>query len=428
MRPGSGRAPSPTRRPGRGPAAGALIQAHGERATVGCAPGRWPQRPAPPARRRGSTRGSARWRPAPLGSPPRGRGPRRRAAAPAVTGASGRVHRDRRPRRLALVVEGDETRGELLRVMTVGVHHRPRHRPSRGRDARSPGRRRCERATRGSPAEAAPGRCRWRARSRPGAPPRAPGARPRARTACSPPSRRPASRRCTRRRAVPGVAPRAARMPGTSRLGSRLVYRLPGPSTMRSAERMASTASVAGLDLGGGDPDAPDAARPHDPRLARSWVPSASSAWRVSGTAATGTTCRARPARGWTAGRPPRSRPRCPSGPRSAGCRTHGRQGSSAVAGLVGLRRASTGKRYWSSSVMAGSASASAAMQLRMSPIGGMPSSVRSLPDEPPSSATVTTAVMLLRELLEARAGASRGRCRRRWPRSAGPRASERFW
>ena len=45
---------------------------------------------------------------------------------------------------------------------------------------------------------------------------------------------------------------------------------------------------------------------------------------------------------------------------------------------------------------MAGSASARAAMQLRMSPIGGMPSSSRSLPDDPPSSATVTTAVMLL--------------------------------
>ena len=53
-------------------------------------------------------------------------------------------------------------------------------------------------------------------------------------------------------------------------------------------------------------------------------------------------------------------------------------------------------------SVMVGSASASAAMQLRMSPTGAMPSSWRSLPDEPPSSATVTTAVMLLRRLLQA--------------------------
>ena len=45
---------------------------------------------------------------------------------------------------------------------------------------------------------------------------------------------------------------------------------------------------------------------------------------------------------------------------------------------------------------MAGSVSASASMQFRMSPIGGRPISVRSLPEDPPSSATVTTAVMLL--------------------------------
>ena len=35
-------------------------------------------------------------------------------------------------------------------------------------------------------------------------------------------------------------------------------------------------------------------------------------------------------------------------------------------------------------------------MQLRMSPTGGIPSSVRRTPDEPPSSATVTIAVRLL--------------------------------
>src|SRR4029079_10164632 len=45
---------------------------------------------------------------------------------------------------------------------------------------------------------------------------------------------------------------------------------------------------------------------------------------------------------------------------------------------------------------MSGSASARAAMQLRMSPTGGIPSSSRSAPDEPPSSATVTIAVRLL--------------------------------
>ena len=54
------------------------------------------------------------------------------------------------------------------------------------------------------------------------------------------------------------------------------------------------------------------------------------------------------------------------------------------------------GKRYWRRRVMTGSASARAAMQLRMSPTGAMPSSLRRRPDDPPSSATATTAVMLL--------------------------------
>ena len=76
---------------------------------------------------------------------------------------------------------------------------------------------------------------------------------------------------------------------------------------------------------------------------------------------------------------------------------------------------------------MSGSASASAAMQLRMSPTGGMPSSSRSAPDEPPSSATVTIAVRLPVCSL---------RPRRRVDRPVpppiatirGPRASCRFW
>ena len=54
---------------------------------------------------------------------------------------------------------------------------------------------------------------------------------------------------------------------------------------------------------------------------------------------------------------------------------------------------ASSPKRYWNSSVTSGSASESAAMQLRMSPGGIMSISRRSRPLEPPSSATVTTAV-----------------------------------
>ena len=76
---------------------------------------------------------------------------------------------------------------------------------------------------------------------------------------------------------------------------------------------------------------------------------------------------------------------------------------------------------------MAGSASASAAMQLRMSPTGGTPSCSRSMPLEPPSSATVTTAVMLLLTSLSPRSKVD-------WPvpppmaTMRGPRASERFW
>ena len=66
-------------------------------------------------------------------------------------------------------------------------------------------------------------------------------------------------------------------------------------------------------------------------------------------------------------------------------------------------------------------------MQLRISPTGAMPSSWRSLPDEPPSSATVTTAVMLL--VISFR---PRSRVDRPVPppmaTTRGPRASERFW
>jgi len=76
---------------------------------------------------------------------------------------------------------------------------------------------------------------------------------------------------------------------------------------------------------------------------------------------------------------------------------------------------------------MVGSASARAAMHMRMSPIGAIPSSSRSLPEDPPSSATVTTAVMLLLTSLRPRSSVLR-------PvpppiaTSRGPRASERFW
>ena len=77
--------------------------------------------------------------------------------------------------------------------------------------------------------------------------------------------------------------------------------------------------------------------------------------------------------------------------------------------------------------VIVGSASASAAMQLRMSPTGGTPSSSRSLPDEPPSSATVTTAVMLLLTSLRPRSSVDRP-VPPPMATMRGPRASERFW
>ena len=51
--------------------------------------------------------------------------------------------------------------------------------------------------------------------------------------------------------------------------------------------------------------------------------------------------------------------------------------------------------RYWKSRAISGSASASATMQLRKSPGGSTPSSRRRRPELPPSSATVTMAVML---------------------------------
>ncbi len=64
-------------------------------------------------------------------------------------------------------------------------------------------------------------------------------------------------------------------------------------------------------------------------------------------------------------------------------------------------------------------------MQLRMSPTGGMPSSSRSTPDEPPSSATVTTAVRLLVCSLSPRSsvGQPRAAADRHDPRPAGEEA-----
>ena len=66
-------------------------------------------------------------------------------------------------------------------------------------------------------------------------------------------------------------------------------------------------------------------------------------------------------------------------------------------------------------------------MQFRMSPTGGIPSSSRRAPDEPPSSATVTIAVRLLVCSFIPRRNAERPVP----PPIAtilGPRARNRFW
>ncbi len=66
-------------------------------------------------------------------------------------------------------------------------------------------------------------------------------------------------------------------------------------------------------------------------------------------------------------------------------------------------------------------------MQLRRSPTGGTPSSSRSLPDDRPSSATVTTAVMLLLNSLRPRSSVD-SPVPPPMATILGPRARERFW
>ncbi len=68
----------------------------------------------------------------------------------------------------------------------------------------------------------------------------------------------------------------------------------------------------------------------------------------------------------------------------------------------------SSGNRYLKSRLMTDSSSASATRQLRRSPGGGMPMCRRSRPELPPSSAMVTTAVRLLVCALSPRSSAAR--------------------
>ena len=91
------------------------------------------------------------------------------------------------------------------------------------------------------------------------------------------------------------------------------------------------------------------------------------------------------------------------------------------------LSESSPGKRYCSSSPISGSASARATMQFRMSPTAGMASDSRSRPDDPPSSATVTTAVMLLLYAFSPRSSVDRPVPP---PKATilGPRARNRLW
>ena len=154
-----------------------------------------------------------------------------------------------------------------------------------------------------------------------------------------------------------------------SRLGRMLVYRLPGPSTMSSASAIARSASSDGADVVGREPDALDA---DGARMIGDW-PSTTSRRRAG------------------VERQRRRRDRHDLAAHgedpvhladallevAALDRGHRReqQVADGVPGQAAATRPSApaGKRYWSSSLISGSASASAAMQLRMSPTGGMP-------------------------------------------------------
>ena len=81
----------------------------------------------------------------------------------------------------------------------------------------------------------------------------------RARPGRSRSSRPPGSRRCRRRSAARSPPATASRIAGISRLGRRLVYRLPGPRTMSSASAIAASASSDASTSVGREPDALDA-------------------------------------------------------------------------------------------------------------------------------------------------------------------------
>ena len=196
-------------------------------------------------------------------------------------------------------------------------------------------------------------------------------------------------------------------MPGTSRLGSRLVYRLPGPSTTRSADGSPRPRRRWPRTSAGADPDTRRMPGAHDHATGRQPRPSASSAWSVSGTGATGTTW-PRTASTWLDGRTPSSKSPAMSRQRrdeqvAERVAAETRPRARALVREPVLEQAGHGRL----GVREGrDAVADVAHRRRC------PSSSRSLPDEPPSSATVTTAVMLLVSSLRPRSSVD-------WPGAA---------
>ena len=165
-----------------------------------------------------------------------------------------------------------------------------------------------------------------------------------------------------------------------------LVYRLPGPSTTRSARAIAATACGTPRGASGVS---------HTRRGSRSaavmvlspvtWPPSSSCACSTTSSSVDGSTR-------------PRTLSTCVAS-RTACSKSPVTSESAAMKRLPKLcpcRPPPSGNRYLKSWLIIDSSSASATRQLRRSPGGGMPMSRRSRPELPPSSAMVTTAVRLL--------------------------------
>ena len=169
----------------------------------------------------------------------------------------------------------------------------------------------------------------------------------------------------------------------------------PGPRTIRSASAIAARASSQAATSAG----VTQARSIPAVRVITDWPstrrPSRVRAWSVSGVAAAGRTwprtARTRFARRTPSSKsPPSSWVIAASRMFPTGCPPSGPPASGATS--VG----DPANRCSSTSPTRFSASASAARQRRMSPTGGIPSSSRRTPDEPPSSATATIAVRLL--------------------------------